>query len=264
MQKETVQSYRLSPQQERLWLLEQKHPGPYRAQCSWLLEGPLDQARLRAALNALVERHEILRTSFQSLPDVLLPVQVIGEESGDSLLVYEVVELEANRHVLNLSLPALCADATSLRNLFAEFCRAYEGQKFGDEPMQYADYAAWRHELLDSEETKTGREFWRQLDLPALNTQRLPLEQRFVGEGFEPRVFSMSVAPERIGRIAARAREYECDVSTFLLASYQVLLARLSGQDHIVVGTLCDGRKYEELQSAVGLLSSYLPVTTQV
>ena len=265
MQKEIVQSYRLSPQQERLWLLEQKYPGPYRAQCSWLIEGPLDEAKLRAALNALIERHEILRTSFQSLPDVLLPVQVIGEMGGDSSLVYEVEELEPNRHVLNLSLPALCADSVSLRNLFAEFCRAYEGQEFGDEPMQYADYAAWRHELLESEETKTGREFWRQLDLPALNTQRLPLEQRAAGtERFDPRVLHIGVEPEQVVRIETRAREYDCDVSTFLLACYQVLLARLSAQNHIVVGMLCNGRKYDELQSAVGLLSSYLPVSTQV
>src|SRR5689334_15655949 len=262
MQKEIVQSYRLSPQQERLWLLEQKHPGRYTVQCSWLLEGPLDEAKLRAALNALVERHEILRTSFQSLPDVLLPVQVIAE--ADSSLDYELEELEPNRHVLNLNLPALCADATSLRNLLTEFCRAYEGQEFGDEPMQYADYAAWRHELLDSEETKTGREFWRQLDLPALNTQRLPLEQRFVGEEYKPRVLSVSVEPERLARIEARAREYDCDVSTFLLACYQVLLARLSGQNHIVVGMLCDGRKYDELQSAVGLLAGHLPISTQI
>src|ERR1044072_2608445 len=181
MQKETVQSYRLSPQQERLWLLQQKQPAAYRAQCSWLLEGPLDQARLRAALDALVARHEILRTSFQNLPDVLLPVQVISDATADSSLVYELVQLEPNQHVLNLSVPALCADSRSLRNLLTEFSRAYEDPEFGDEPMQYADYAAWRHELLNSEETRTGREFWRQTDVPALNTQRLPLEQRGTG-----------------------------------------------------------------------------------
>jgi amino acid adenylation domain-containing protein/FkbM family methyltransferase len=296
MQKEIVQSYRLSPQQERLWLLQQKHPGPYRAQCSWLLEGPLDQAKLRGAVSVLVERHEILRTSFQNLPDVLLPVQVIsettaitwrehyltvlspaaqqqeleklfreGREPGlqETSLVCDLVKLRPERHVLNLSLPSLCADARSLRNLLAEFARAYADQEFGDEPMQYADYAAWRHELLDSEETKTGREFWRQLDLPALNTQRLPLEQR-AGERFDPRVLSLNVAHERVARIEARAREYDCDVSTFLLACYQVLLARLSGQTGITVGALCDGRKYAELESAVGLLGSYLPVSIQV
>jgi len=305
MQKETVQSYRLSPQQERLWLLQQKHPGPYRAQCSWLFDGPLDRARLRTALNVLVESHEILRTTFKNMPDVLIPVQIIVEAtsipsheykltglsqaaqqenletlfrkarelpldfSQDSLLVCELMELGPNRHVLNLSLPALCADVRSLRNLFSEFCFLYaaasKNHEVAGEPMQYADYAAWRHELLDSEETRAGREFWRQLDLPDLNTQRLPLEQRAtVTELFDPRALTLTIAPEHVTRVEARARYYDCDLSTFLLACYQVLLARLCGQTHIVVGTLFDGRRYTELHSAVGLFASYLPVPSQV
>src|ERR1044072_1182161 len=175
---ETVQSYRLSPQQERLWLLQQKHSGAYRAQCSWLLEGSLDQARLQTAMNVVVERHEILRTTFQNLPDVLLPVQVIREatalawreydltdlsqtaqqeeleklfpEADDSLLDCTIIRLGPNRHVLNVNLPALCADLRSLRNLISELSLAYaaacDDRELTDEPMQYADYTAWRHE----------------------------------------------------------------------------------------------------------------------
>ena len=288
MQKETIQGYRLSPQQERLWLLQQKHPGPYCAQTSWLLEGPLDQPKLRRLLNALVERHEILRTTFQDLPDVLIPVQVISEaasiawheydlmglsqseqqerletlfqqQSHGPSLVCEIIKLEPKRHVLNLCLPALCADLKSLRNLLSEFCVAYEDSELADEPMQYADYVAWRHELFESEETRTGREFWRQLDLPALHTQRLPFEQN--AEQFDPRSLSLTITSERI---EARADDYDCDLSTFLLACYQVLLARLSGQTHIAVGALFDGRKYSELQSGIGPYAGYLPVTSQV
>ncbi|HEX6718891.1 MAG TPA: AMP-binding protein, partial [Pyrinomonadaceae bacterium] len=264
METETVQSYRLSPQQERLWLLQQKHPGPYRAQCSWLLDGPIDHDKLRAALDALVERHEILRTTFENLSDVLIPVQVISEATS---LVWDVEKLEPERHILNLRLPALCADVRSLRNLLSEFSFAYAAAdgELATEPMQYADYAAWRHELLASEETKSGREFWRQLDLPELNTQRLPLEQRTsVVEHFDPRALSLTIAPERVAQLEARARDYDCDLSTCMLACYHVLLARLSGQTHIATGTLFDGRRYAELQSAVGLFASYLPVPSHV
>jgi amino acid adenylation domain-containing protein/FkbM family methyltransferase len=302
MQKETVQSYRLSPQQEHLWLLQQQHAGPYRAQCAWLLEGPLDRARLQRALNVLVERHEILRTTFQNLPDVLVPVQVISEaksirwrdhyltvlSSGlqqqeleklfrenrevpleatpGSSLVCDLIKLAPDRHVLQLSLSALCADLKSLRNLLAEFSFAYaSADEFANEPMQYADYAAWRHELLDSEETRAGREFWRQLDLPPLNTQRLPLEQRAADtERFNPRALTLTIASERVARIEALARDYDCDLSTVLLASFQVLLARLTGENRITLGTLFDGRKYAELQSAVGLFAGYLPISATV
>src|SRR3569832_922665 len=301
MEKETIQGYRLSPQQERLWLLQQKDSGPYCAQCSWLLEGPLDQPKLRRLLNGLVERHEILRTTFQNLPDVLIPVQVISDAAAIAwheydltglsklaqqerlellfqqarelpqgfaqgpLLVCEIVKLEPNRHILNFCLPALSADVRSFRNLLSEFCFAYEDGEFANEPMQYADYVEWRHELFESEETKPGREFWRQLDLPVLNTQRLPFEQAAtVTERFDPRALRLTLASERVTRIEARAHDYDCDLSTFLLACYQVLLARLSGQSHIAVGTLFDGRRYGELQSGIGLFAGYLPVTAQV
>src|SRR5215213_7056508 len=304
MLEETVQSYRLSPQQERLWLLQQKHAGPYRAQCSLLLDGPLDQAKLQTAMDVIVERHEILRTTFQNLPDVLLPVQVICQATSlawrerdltglspaaqqqeleklfreahelpldlthDSLLDCTIIRLGPNRHVLNVNLPALCVDLRSLRNLVSEFSDAYaaacEESELTDEPMQYADYAAWRHELLTSEETRAGREYWRQLDLRALNTQRMPLERRSTLTEFDPDWSGLTIAPERVAQIEARARDNDCDLSTFLLACYQVLLGRLSGQTRIVVGLLFDGRKYEELQSAIGLFASYLPVPLQL
>jgi amino acid adenylation domain-containing protein len=301
MQEKTVQSYRLSPQQKRLWLLQQKHPGPYRVQCSWLLDGSLDRAKLQTAMDVIVERHEILRTTFQNLPDVLRQGQVICQATPlawsewyltglseaaqqekleqifreadelplnlthGSLLDCTIIKLGPNRHILNINLPALCADRRSLRNLLSEFSLAYaSATELTDEPMQYADYAAWRHELLNSEETKAGREYWRQLDLPALNTQRLPLEQRSTVTEFNPHWIDLTVAPERVAQIEARAREHDCDLSTFLLACYQVLLGRLSGQMRIVVGALFDGRKYEELQSAIGLFASYLPVSSQL
>ena len=80
MQKE---SYRLSPQQERVWLLQDHNSSPpYRAQCSLLMEGPLDRDKLQRAVETVVRRHEILRTTFQRLDDVAIPVQIISDETA--------------------------------------------------------------------------------------------------------------------------------------------------------------------------------------
>ena len=80
MQKTITEGFRLSPQQRRLWLLQQGGDRlPYRAQCAILVEGELDATRLRAALSRAVERNEILRTGFQSLPGMAVPVQVISD-----------------------------------------------------------------------------------------------------------------------------------------------------------------------------------------
>ena len=75
-----IEGFRLTPQQARLWTMP---PGAeaYRAQAAWLLNGDLDAFRLQRALREVVKRHEILRTTFASLPGAQYPVQVIGEDA---------------------------------------------------------------------------------------------------------------------------------------------------------------------------------------
>ncbi|HEY9300096.1 MAG TPA: condensation domain-containing protein, partial [Phormidium sp.] len=60
---QTITGFRLSPQQKYLWSLLQESPA-YRAQCSLLIEGNLNQKTLKEALQAVINRHEILRTTF--------------------------------------------------------------------------------------------------------------------------------------------------------------------------------------------------------
>ena len=79
MQPEVIEGFQLSPQQKHLWSLQQADGSlPYRAQCSILIEGSLDLQILEAALQRVFERHEILRTSFQSASCANAPVQVVS------------------------------------------------------------------------------------------------------------------------------------------------------------------------------------------
>ncbi|HEX2254146.1 MAG TPA: amino acid adenylation domain-containing protein [Thermoanaerobaculia bacterium] len=80
---EVLQGFRLSPQQRRLWRLHEEG-APCRAQLVLRLDGELDRARLAAALGRVVARHEILRTGFERMPGVRLPVQRIGEVGGSA------------------------------------------------------------------------------------------------------------------------------------------------------------------------------------
>src|SRR5215475_13159849 len=80
MHQDTLEGFRLSPQQQRVWLLQQETPcQPYRAQCAVLLEGNIDKATLQVALQRVVNRHQILRTTFRFLPGMRLPLQVIAD-----------------------------------------------------------------------------------------------------------------------------------------------------------------------------------------
>ncbi|HEX8150237.1 MAG TPA: amino acid adenylation domain-containing protein [Pyrinomonadaceae bacterium] len=302
MAEEIIEGFRLSPQQERLWLLgrEGGGAGPYCAVCVVELRGALRVESLRAALDEVAGRHEILHTVFPVLPGMTLPVQVCGEGPAPAwaerdlrgldarareaeveamaeaaarlrdpldrgpLLHAALARLAEDEHVLVLSLPALCADRVSLDLLVEEVGRAY-GEQAGEvgpaeAPFQYADLSALLNELLESEETRAGREYWlRSESAPEAGAARLAFERQPEGAGFDPRVVSVTVGEEAVRRVEAYARERGTTPAAFFLACWQTLLWRHTAQGETVVGVLHDGRGSEELERALGPLAKYLP-----
>src|SRR5687768_2530001 len=189
----STDGFRLSPQQRRLWLVQQADPSPaYTARLTIRVVGDLETSVLEAALRSLVARHEILRTDFHCMPGVRIPVQVIGTgdfqieeadlghvsaEQREELLAAwpdevrafraRLVRLGEGEGMLQVCVPGLCSDAAGLASLFAEIVRGYEtclrGEEPGGEPLQYADLAEWQNDLLESSETELGREHWRRV-----------------------------------------------------------------------------------------------------
>src|ERR1700733_2412513 len=98
MPPEVIEGFQLSPQQKHLWSLQQADGSlPYRAQCSILIEGSLDLQILDAALQRVFERHEILRTSFQSAPCANAPIQVVSAESMTRIDKYDLSDCDRAR-----------------------------------------------------------------------------------------------------------------------------------------------------------------------
>lgn len=189
MQNINVEGFQLSPQQKGLWLAQQKSQA-YRAQCAVSIEGHLDTNLLQQAVQQIVDRHEILRTTFHRRAGMKIPVQVVAERAAPSwqtidlsdldeccrqrkieelfeeerrrifdlehgpLLHAALLTLSANRHVLLLSLPALCADAWTLNNLVAEICHAYAVRSGQEE--EGAEPSKSRCSMLISRRGKTS------------------------------------------------------------------------------------------------------------
>src|SRR5688572_28561515 len=168
MQALKVEGYRLSPQQQQVWQWQSGAAG-FRLQCSIRIEGPLQMQLLSRAWAELLQRHEILRTTFRRLPGMELPLQVILEDAPAELEVTDlsdveeelraqsergedpqqgrvvqarVVRLSEEVHVLLVTLSALCVDRQSLQQIVTELAASYAGQQQG-EVLQYADYCAW-------------------------------------------------------------------------------------------------------------------------
>jgi amino acid adenylation domain-containing protein len=305
MQKHTVAGFRLSPQQKQLWLLQQEDQHTfYCAQATIALEGELDRQTLDEALYLIVERHEILRTTFARLPEMEFPLQVVGETAApfvrehdlrglargeqDSHLEaiisgarqipsgatqdippvsFDLAALSADRHMLIITLPALCADSAALEIITRELSQAYEesarGERSEVKQLQYADLSEWFNELLESEETETGREYWSRYDLSGLHSGGFPFE-RAAGDGFTPRSQAVPVGKHLQAELASLAAKHETTTAVLLLACWQALLWRRSGQAGLVVGVTYDGRKYPQLSDRPGLLARQVPIAAEL
>jgi amino acid adenylation domain-containing protein len=304
MQNQLLKGFRLSPQQGRLWSAQQSS-NAYRAQCAMLIEGELSKGVLHDALRKVVKRHEILRTTYQRQSGLSLPFQVIGDdaapgweetdlthlksseqpsaieslfdeagrasfdpESGSALQT-RLLKLSPEAHVLLISLPAICADAWTLKNLFKEVCLHYAAASGGEElpceAFQYADFSEWQNELLQDEESATARDFWNNRIPLNSSAMSLPFEAApSERTGFKVESLRLGIEPELRQRIEESARRYEVEPAILLLSCWQVLMWRLTGELDIVVGYVCDGRSFEELHGALGLFARTLPVSCHV
>jgi amino acid adenylation domain-containing protein/FkbM family methyltransferase len=303
MAQSSSEAYRLSPQQERLWLLQRAGgTAVYCSRCLVLIEGDLDAAALARAWREIADRHEILRTTLRLMPGLKRPVQQSDGQSAewlptgdlaglrqpdqdrelDSLFaaigrrscdadhgaagLLQLVRLAARRHALLVSLPAHLADAQSLANLVEELAHRYAGAAEGagaaGEPVQYAAVADWFNELLESPDSKPGRQHWREgVDLSRLADLRLPAEGAAGDEAEAPpeTAWRRLPAPRR-QQIEVLAAGYGATLPALLLCCWQVVISRLSGVARLVVAVACSGRTDPELEAAIGPFVRYLPV----
>ena len=131
--------------------------------------------------------------------------------------------------------------------------------------MQYVRFSAWQNELLESEDENAaqGKAYWREQGLSSLPpVVTLPFEATPGGTqaAWATETLTRDIAPEVAAKIEASAEKYDTSVSVFLLACWQTLLWRLSGQSEIAASYVSDGREYEELQEAMGPFAKSLPI----
>ena len=306
VQESVINGFRLSPQQKRVWLLQQDSLA-YRVQCAILIEGSLQPNYLKLALEKVVLRQEILRTSFQRPPGIKTPLQVINDKCSlfwqkidladvesqeqlskveflfqqekiadlnyeqDALLRSSLIKLSANQHLLLLTMPALCADSYSIKILLKEISDCYQACLIGvelsdEEVVQYLQFSEWQNELLEDPDAEAGKKFWEKYDLAGLAALSIPLEKTtsINSSRFEINSYKFKIESSLLAKAETLAQNYNSSISNLLLTCWQILLWRLTEQSNITIGINADGRKYEELESVIGLLSKYLPLQAKL
>jgi amino acid adenylation domain-containing protein len=268
-----VQGFQLSQQQRRLWFLQRDGAG-YESQLVVRIDGELDSRALYDELCLIVQRSEVLRTTFRTVPGLKVPVQVINEHllpawrtmaasQVDAIIEEEVraafnfengplvrallLTLDASHHFLILTMPALIADTGTLERLFIELCDDTDHAG-----LPYVQYAAWQQELLEEPDAEEGRQYWRSQKLATLYSQTLPAATTSV------------TRLELNSQLEFISRRYEQTPEIWLLACWQSLLWRLTRVEELLIGYTYDGREFEELKQVLGPLAKSLPVTVRL
>jgi amino acid adenylation domain-containing protein len=290
----------LSFAQEQLWLLEQLEPGSpaYNRPLALRLTGLLDESALRRSLQAIIDRHEILRTRFmagngQALPVVsrshTLQLPLIEPADADSAqrleharrlareeslrpfdLAHEspfratLLRLGSEEHVLLMVFHHIAFDGWSARVFLEELATLYRQFRSGELPwlpelpIQYSDFAHWQRREFASPKLTSASNYWK-TQLSDVQPLDLPTDRP------RPKVQShhgacvVIVLPESLASsLKALGRQENATLFMVLLAAFQVLLARYSGMDDIAVGSPVAGRNWLETENLVGIFINIL------
>ncbi|WP_122602656.1 non-ribosomal peptide synthetase [Pseudomonas viridiflava] len=294
--RETLEPAALSFAQQRQWILWQlePHSAAYNIPLALRLHGPLNIEALRRSIEALIERHETLRTTFEQQGDEALQVvhpasafllSVDRLADGQSvqdyvdhevqqpfdlqhgpLLRVRLLQVADKEHVLVLTQHHIISDGWSMPIMVEELLQGYQAISLGRAiereplPIQYADYAIWQRNWLEMGEQARQLEYWKNQLGDQSPVLELPTDRpRPVTRNPHGARLNVELDAALLNSLKALAREQGITLFMLLLASFQTLLHRYSGQDDVRVGVPIANRNRSETEGLIGFF-----VNTQV
>lgn len=299
----------LSYNQQGLWVLNQLMPGEsvYHSPTAARLRGNLNVPALRRALQAIVARHDGLRTIFQIVDGE--PIQMVqdftlyvpvrdfsaadnsdSEERALSFLQDEarrpfdlsvgpliravIARLSQDDHMLLVTMHHVITDGWSFGVFHRELSSFYEAfaadrpAPYPELTIQYSDYAVWQREWFGGEVYQSQLAYWKQqfatmppaLELPG-DYPRPNIQAHRVFRGQE---HTLKLSAELTRRVRTLCQQENVTLFMVLMAAYQILLHRYTGEEDIVVGTPIAGRPVPEVEDLIGLFINTLTIRSQV
>ena len=271
--------------QEQLWLIDSLGSAghAYNVYHALRLDGPLDPARLRAALDGLVALHESLRTHVRSAephptqhidapaPVALTETDLRGrpQEEVDARVLAvcrepfdladgpklraELVHLAADSAILVLSMPHIATDGWSTRILAEDLAALYGGGAPDRPAVRYRDFAAWQRERLSGERLRAELEHWRTALAGQPQVLQLPTDRpRPVSAQYSGAEVRAEVPAATVRALRALAESQGASMYALLLAAVRTLLRAHSAQDRFILASSIAGRSRPELERVVG------------
>jgi len=287
----------LSFAQQRLWFIQQLEPDSYiyNVPCVLKMHGNLQLSALESAINQLRKRHETLRTYFPTNSENQ-PIQIIEPWQPITLQIIDTTEeiekialtaaqtpfdltqplfktslfrLAENEHILLITTHHIISDRWSVGVFLKEISLLYsayvrgEAAPLSELPIQYADWALWQRQQLQGAFLEEQINYWQQKlggELPVL---QLPTLRKDVST-YSGSQYTVALSPSLSQALKTLAAKQSVTLFMLLLASFQVLLYRYTGEEDLLIGTDIVNRDRQETENLIGLLVNTVVLRTNL
>lgn len=291
----------LSLSQQGLWLVNQLEPdsAAYNVPAAFRIRGPVDSRALRKAIDGVIQRHEVLRTSFvvsdgQPKQVILercegclreVDLSSLNQAQGPAiealtaqefrrgfdlakgpLISAVLVRLGPEDHALLVTLHHIVSDAWSMGVLWREVEALYKAHRDGSSPdlqpldIQYGDYAIWQRQRLDGLRLRQQLAHWRRV-LEGVPLLRLPSDRlRPPVQSFRGGSQPLTLPGRLMGSLRQLARREETSLFVVILGALMTLLHRATGQDDVLLSTAVANRSRPEFEPLIGFFVNVLPL----
>ncbi len=297
----------LSFAQQRMWFLNQieGESAIYNESGILKISGRLQIVALEQSFKEIMQRHEALRTSFQTIngqpiqvisPTVTFTLPVVdllrlpqSEQDAEvqCLITQEVqrpfdlsqnplwrvtlLQLGQTEYLLQIVMHHIVSDAWSVGVLFRELTALYEAFSKGQPsplpnlPIQYADFAVWQRQYLQGEVIERELSYWRQQLKGATTSLPLPTDRpRSPVPTFAGKKQYFLLPKTLTEALKATSREAGATLFMTLLAAFNTLLDRYTGQEDILVGSPIANRNRAEIENLIGVFINTLVLRTNL
>ncbi|HLO02135.1 MAG TPA: amino acid adenylation domain-containing protein, partial [Symbiobacteriaceae bacterium] len=290
----------LTPGQLGLWFIHEVEPdnAAYHIPIAMRFTGRLDLQALQASLNAMLSRHEALRTVFRMQeggpkqwvsPHPAFPLQVIdlpGAPSQGEEIIADLAKSEAQRpfdlangplcratlwrlgpddHLLVITVHHIVADLWSVGMMVSDLAAAYRAIVAGAQPdlpalpIQFGDYAHWLIQRISSPELQSQAEYWRKALQGSSTAADLTTDRpRTAATGPRRGQRQLVHIPAALSAAVRQLGQQGITPYMVLLAAWEALLCRYSGQDNFTIGTAVANRNRPETMNLVGFFVNTL------
>lgn len=282
---EEKEYYEVSSAQKRIYLVQELEPdsNTYNITEAMEVTGKLDLPRLAEGLKKLIEKQEILRTSFHVIDGAItqkihsfdeIDFQIeeipISEEKDINQKVKEfarpfdlkkapllragVISLEEERHILLFDIHHIIADGTSIAIMLNQLADYDKNGEFAASDIQYKDYVSWQNKFAQTDEMKAQEKYWLDVFKGEIPVMEMPVDYKRPNiRSFDGDTVVFKISSQTTGRLKKIAKESGATLYMVLLAAYTILLSKYTGKEDIIVGSPSAGRNNSDLQDMVGM-----------